>query len=198
MTMKRCPSCKRETGHRRAVGLLTIVGLVATAGLWLFALPFYPLRCQICGHSAGRPQWQLHPAYAWVMLILGALVMLQGCGYSYTPGRLYQPDPAKHPEAFAYFEKERQAGTAGGSFAWAQEERDLQAQQEAQAFLGAVIGAATGRPPWTHTVSSWSHTSTIGGTKYRTKSKTTYNPWTGRYKTKIKTRSRKCSRPGRC
>jgi hypothetical protein len=50
MQMLFCPSCKRTTGFKRAYGFGTIIMVFATLGLWaLVALPFYPVRCTVCG-----------------------------------------------------------------------------------------------------------------------------------------------------
>jgi len=46
-----CPSCGRITGHKRALGWGTFFAVVLTGGFWLLALPFYPMRCIICGYS---------------------------------------------------------------------------------------------------------------------------------------------------
>lgn len=49
-----CQSCARNTGFKRALGLGTVLMLVLTGGTWLFALPFYPSRCVICGCRYGH------------------------------------------------------------------------------------------------------------------------------------------------
>lgn len=56
--MKRqpCPDCQRPRGFRRSFGLGTVLALLLTGGLWLVALPFYPLRCRECG-ARYQPKW---------------------------------------------------------------------------------------------------------------------------------------------
>lgn len=44
-----CLGCMRGTGHKRRFGIGTIVLLIITMGWWIFAMPFYPKRCVICG-----------------------------------------------------------------------------------------------------------------------------------------------------
>lgn len=44
-----CSSCQRETGHSRKFGIGTLLAVVFTGGFWLLALPFYALRCKVCG-----------------------------------------------------------------------------------------------------------------------------------------------------
>jgi hypothetical protein len=49
MEMLYCQNCKKTTGHKRAIGIGTLLGGVATLGVSLIAIPFYPLRCVKCG-----------------------------------------------------------------------------------------------------------------------------------------------------
>jgi hypothetical protein len=51
MQMRHCSNCCKETGHKRALGFGTFFGVVITGGFWLLALPFYPVRCIVCGKS---------------------------------------------------------------------------------------------------------------------------------------------------
>jgi hypothetical protein len=45
-----CLSCQRRTGFRAHYGFIgTLLMLLITCGLWLFALPFYPKHCVACG-----------------------------------------------------------------------------------------------------------------------------------------------------
>ena len=48
-----CVGCERNTGHKRFLGLGTFLALLATAGLWILAIPFYPKRCVLCGMKEG-------------------------------------------------------------------------------------------------------------------------------------------------
>jgi hypothetical protein len=51
-----CPTCAKETGFQRKLGFGTFFAVLLTAGFWLFALPFYPQRCSICGNDAMQTQ----------------------------------------------------------------------------------------------------------------------------------------------
>lgn len=44
-----CKNCGKMTGHKRHLGVGTILGSVVTGGASLAAVPFYPKRCIICG-----------------------------------------------------------------------------------------------------------------------------------------------------
>jgi hypothetical protein len=44
-----CPNCQKRTGFRRALGFGTFFMALITFGLWLFVIPFYPVRCIVCG-----------------------------------------------------------------------------------------------------------------------------------------------------
>ena len=46
-----CPNCRKDTGHRRALGWGTFFIAILTWGFWLLAIPFYPKRCIVCGHG---------------------------------------------------------------------------------------------------------------------------------------------------
>jgi hypothetical protein len=50
-----CKNCGRETGHKRALGWGTFFAVILTFGLWFLIIPFYPLRCIICGQTVGTP-----------------------------------------------------------------------------------------------------------------------------------------------
>ena len=57
-----CPNCGRKTGHKRAVGVGTFIGTVATFGLSLATIPFYPKRCIVCGRKTTRSD--VDPTYS--------------------------------------------------------------------------------------------------------------------------------------
>jgi hypothetical protein len=42
MEMIFCPNCNKLTVYKRALGFGTFLAVLLTAGIWLFALPFYP------------------------------------------------------------------------------------------------------------------------------------------------------------
>jgi hypothetical protein len=49
MQIAYCPTCGKNTGHKRALGAGTILGTFLTGGLSLLAVPVYGKRCVICG-----------------------------------------------------------------------------------------------------------------------------------------------------
>jgi len=51
MKMIHCSNCGKTTGHKRALGFGTLFMVLLTGGLWLIAIPFYPVRCIVCGSS---------------------------------------------------------------------------------------------------------------------------------------------------
>lgn len=52
-----CENCKKKTMHKRMLGWGTFFAVVITFGLWLFVIPFYPIRCVNCGKSYGMKQY---------------------------------------------------------------------------------------------------------------------------------------------
>ncbi len=54
MIMAYCESCGRVIGYKRSLSWGTFFAVLLTAGLWLFLIPFYPLRCIGCG-----AEWKL-------------------------------------------------------------------------------------------------------------------------------------------
>jgi hypothetical protein len=53
MEMIYCPNCAKQTGFKRALGFGTFFVALLTAGFWLLAIPFYPVRCINCGLARG-------------------------------------------------------------------------------------------------------------------------------------------------
>jgi len=49
MRVYQCPVCGKPTGHKRALGIGTLLMAIVTGGLWLLVIPFYPKRCIVCG-----------------------------------------------------------------------------------------------------------------------------------------------------
>jgi hypothetical protein len=47
-----CPNCGKMTGHKRVIGMGTLIGGVFTLGASLNAIPFYPIRCIVCGRKS--------------------------------------------------------------------------------------------------------------------------------------------------
>ncbi len=77
MIIKECESCKRETGHKRAFGIATLIAVLFTAGIWILALPFYPTRCIVCGTQPNN--WPgLMPCFFWSIIIAIIIFFLWG------------------------------------------------------------------------------------------------------------------------
>jgi hypothetical protein len=77
MEMIFCPNCQKLTGYKRALGVGTFFAVLLTAGIWLFALPFYPKRCITCGLSksdsvAWYRTWRLALVLALGLVAFGA------------------------------------------------------------------------------------------------------------------------------
>ena len=49
MEMLYCKNCEQVVGHKRSLGIGTFFAVLVTGGLWLLAIPSYPLRCIVCG-----------------------------------------------------------------------------------------------------------------------------------------------------
>lgn len=54
MKAKMCPNCEAVLGFKRSIGIGTLILVLITGGLWLIAIPFYPLRCTKCGLSEAQ------------------------------------------------------------------------------------------------------------------------------------------------
>jgi len=74
-----CPNCKSQRGFKRALGFGTLFIVVLTIGVWLFAIPFYPKGCIVCGQSKTNAK---HTAFgssaglAWFLLAVIAVVAI--------------------------------------------------------------------------------------------------------------------------
>jgi hypothetical protein len=53
MKYEYCPNCQKHMGFKRALGWGTFFTALVTGGLWLLAIPFYPVRCMGCGFDEG-------------------------------------------------------------------------------------------------------------------------------------------------
>jgi hypothetical protein len=40
-----------DTGKKKKFGVMTLIMVLLTSGVWLLAMPFYPNRCVICGRE---------------------------------------------------------------------------------------------------------------------------------------------------
>ncbi len=54
MKTKLCPNCQQVTGHKRDIGIGTLIMVLFTGGLWLLAIPLYQVRCIRCGNAIGN------------------------------------------------------------------------------------------------------------------------------------------------
>jgi hypothetical protein len=78
MKMLYCNNCKKNTGHKRAIGVGTLLGGIATFGVSLAAVPFYPLRCVICGAEDKSASPNFCPHCYW--RIPRATTVCMNCG----------------------------------------------------------------------------------------------------------------------
>lgn len=93
MQMIHCTNCGKINGFKRNLGFGTFFMVVLTAGFWLFALPFYPKRCIVCGIDKGSVvAW--YKTWAW--LPLGVFVAMVILMVSIIPSR---PDPRPNDSA---------------------------------------------------------------------------------------------------
>ena len=53
MELSYCGNCEKKTGHKRSTSFATFFAVIITMGIWIFAIPFYPKRCIICGMTKG-------------------------------------------------------------------------------------------------------------------------------------------------
>jgi hypothetical protein len=51
MQVSHCTNCGKSTGHKRNIGVGTLLGALVTGGVSLAAVPFYPKRCIACGFT---------------------------------------------------------------------------------------------------------------------------------------------------
>jgi len=61
MNFRYCSRCEKETGHKRALGVGTIIMVCLTLGLWLLIIPVYPTRCIHCGTA----KWSAMDSTDW-------------------------------------------------------------------------------------------------------------------------------------
>lgn len=52
MALKYCLLCQRPVEAKRKIGVGTLIAVLATAGWWILAIPFYKKRCTICAGSS--------------------------------------------------------------------------------------------------------------------------------------------------
>ena len=90
MNFRYCPNCGKETGHKRFLGIGTVIAVFLTLGLWLLVIPFYPIRCIHCGAAKWSvidgPQWwpdKKEPDYQYKMenrkigyAVMGGMLLL--------------------------------------------------------------------------------------------------------------------------
>jgi hypothetical protein len=73
MQMIQCPNCGKLTGFKRNLGFGTLFMVVITAGLWLLAIPFYPLRCITCGLTSSAAKGSKGALIIVFILLLAAM-----------------------------------------------------------------------------------------------------------------------------
>ena len=56
MIIAYCKNCGKPTGHKRTLGVGTLVGGALTFGASLLAIPLYPKRCVVCGLSTSESE----------------------------------------------------------------------------------------------------------------------------------------------
>jgi|GEM_PF-4929379 len=74
MRMHACENCGKVTGHKRAFGIGTFIACLVTGGIWLVALPFYPIRCMICGNQPTTTFWEDLKEH-WVASLLALTII---------------------------------------------------------------------------------------------------------------------------
>jgi len=73
MQMIQCPNCGKLTGFKRNLGFGTFFMVLITGGLWLLAIPFYPLRCITCGLTSSAARGARGALTIVFILILAAM-----------------------------------------------------------------------------------------------------------------------------
>lgn len=69
-----CDNCQQQTGFKRAQSFGTLFMVLLTFGLWLFIIPFYPIRCNICGCTKSGLEGVTQ--VMWIVLFLGFFLFL--------------------------------------------------------------------------------------------------------------------------
>ncbi len=54
MIIAYCKNCGKATGHKRTIGVGTLLGGALTGGISILAVPLYPKRCVVCGLSTSE------------------------------------------------------------------------------------------------------------------------------------------------
>lgn len=65
-----CKTCNKSTGHKRKLGVGTVLALVLTLGSWLLVIPFYPIRCIVCGTDPNPTETIMWLAFVVVGFLL--------------------------------------------------------------------------------------------------------------------------------
>jgi len=91
MIFKHCANCQKLTGHKRAFGAGTVIGFLFTFGLWIFAMPFYPIRCSVCGMEIGLKEagTGLLPKMSAVAIFLSGFFILLFTVIGYLLGNFF-------------------------------------------------------------------------------------------------------------
>jgi len=54
MKTQHCEICGHQTAHKRRIGVGTLLLVIFTSGLWILVIPFYQVRCVVCGTPIGN------------------------------------------------------------------------------------------------------------------------------------------------
>jgi hypothetical protein len=115
MEMIFCPNCGKLTGYKRALGFGTFFAVLLTAGLWLFAIPFYPKRCITCGLSKSEsvPWYQTWRLGSAILAggVLAAILFLPS-----VPKALRSAKEAPVPAAVESARSAEKSGAADGKY----------------------------------------------------------------------------------
>lgn len=110
-----CPSCRRITGHKRALGLGTLIGSVVTLGGLVNFIPFYPKRCVVCGVKLGsesaQPSFEAPPEQRKTCPDCAEEIKLEArvcrfCGRQFEPPHTTEDtEPGSDPSAQRFWER---------------------------------------------------------------------------------------------
>jgi hypothetical protein len=79
MRRQDCATCGQTRPFKRALGFGTLFAVLITGGLWLFAIPFYKLRCTSCGadYKPRRGEFVVRATMVLLALALAAPAFAQ-------------------------------------------------------------------------------------------------------------------------
>jgi len=86
MIFKHCANCSKKTAHKRAFGAGTVIGFFVTLGLWILVMPFYPVRCTVCGMkgmTTDRPETESSRRMAGQLITVFLVLLILFSLYSF-------------------------------------------------------------------------------------------------------------------